>query len=286
MPTKRDYYEILGLAKSASKEEVKKAYRKMALKYHPDKNKASDAESKFKEINEAYEVLSNDQKKQAYDQHGHQAFDPSGGFGGFGGANQTGRSGPFTYTYTSNSQGGNPFGFDPSDFSDPFDIFSSFFGGGNPFNRGPQKPHYSIKINFLEAVNGIEKTIIHQGKNHTVKIPAGADNGTRIRFHDFDVSIDVLPHDLFKRDGYDVFIDHQISISTAVLGGAEEIETIDKPIKIKVKAGTQSHTMIRLKGQGIRHIRGQGRGDQYIRLIVTIPSSLSREERRLFQSLR
>ena len=284
MPSKRDYYEILGLAKGASKEEIKKAYRKMALKYHPDKNKQTDAETKFKEINEAYEVLSNDQKKQAYDQHGHQAFDPSSGFGGFGGASRTGRSGPFTYTYT--SKGGNPFGFDPNDFSDPFDIFSSFFGGGNPFNRGPQKPHYSIKINFMEAVHGVEKTIIHQGKNHTVKIPAGANNGTRIRFHDFDVSIDVLPHDVFKRDGYDVFIDHQISITTAVLGGAEEIEAIDKPIKIKIKPGTQSHTMIRLKGKGIKHIRGQGRGDQYIRLIVTIPSSLSREERRLFQKLK
>ncbi|MFC1653625.1 DnaJ C-terminal domain-containing protein [Patescibacteria group bacterium] len=280
MSTKRDYYDVLGVSKTSTKEEIKKAYRKLALKFHPDKNKEKNAEAKFKEINEAYEILSNDQKKQTYDQFGHTAFDPSSGFPG----GQGGRSGPFTYTHT--NQSGGPFNFGFGDFSDPFDIFESFFGGANPFSRGPQKPHYSIKVGFMEAARGVEKTIVHQGKTHSIKIPGGADNGTRIRFNDFDVSIDVLPHETFKRDGYDVFLDHEISISTAVLGGVEKVETINKPVKIKVRAGTQSHSMIRLKGQGINNLRGQGRGDQYIRLIITIPSSLSREQKKLFQKLK
>lgn len=279
MSTKRDFYDVLGVAKGATKDELKKAYRKMALKFHPDRNKEADAESKFKEVNEAYEILSNDQKRQAYDQFGHQAFDPSSGFGG--GAN-AGRSGPFTYTY---SGGGNPGNFGFGDFSDPFDIFESFFGGGNPFGRAQQKPHYSLRIGFMEAVNGTQKTIIHQGKSFNVKIPAGADNGTRIRFNEFDVSLDVLPHETFKRDGYDVFIDYAIKLTTAVLGGVAEVPSLEKPIKIKVRAGTQPNMMIRLQGQGIAHLRGSGRGDFYIRFIITIPSSLSREERKLYQKL-
>lgn len=287
MPNKRDYYDVLGVKKGATAAELKSAYRKKALEFHPDKNKSPDAEAKFKEVNEAYEVLSDAQKRQTYDQFGHAAFDPSagmGGFGGFGGAGgaSTGRAGPFTYTYTS---GSNPFA--SGDFSDPFEIFESFFGGANPFRRGPQKPHYSIKISFMEAVKGVEKTIVHQGTTHTVKIPAGADNGTRIRFSDFDVSIDVLPHDTFKRDGYDVFIDHNISISTAALGGTEEILTVDeKPLKIKIRPGTQPNTMLRLRGKGIPHVRGQGRGDQYIRLRITIPSPLSQEQKKLFEQLK
>jgi DnaJ-class molecular chaperone len=279
MSTKRDFYDVLGVTKTATKAELKQAYRKMALKFHPDRNKEADAESKFKEVNEAYEILSNDQKRQAYDQFGHQAFDPSSGFGG--GAN-AGRSGPFTYTYSS---GGNPGNFGFGDFSDPFDIFESFFGGGNPFGRAQQKPHYSLRIGFMEAVKGVQKTIVHQGKSYDVKIPAGADNGTRIRFNEFDVSIDVLPHETFKRDGYDVFVDYPIKLTTAVLGGVEEVPSLDKPIKIKVRAGTQPNMMIRLQEQGVKHLRGSGRGDLYIRFIVTIPSSLSREERKLYQKL-
>jgi DnaJ-class molecular chaperone len=123
---KRDFYEVLGVDKNASKADIKAAYRQQALAWHPDRNKAADAEEKFKEINEAYEVLSNDQKKSAYDQFGHAAFDPSSG--GFGGRTYTDQSGPFTYTW---SGGNNPFGsntdFDFGGFSNPFDIFEQFF---------------------------------------------------------------------------------------------------------------------------------------------------------------
>jgi len=284
MATKRDYYEVLGVDKSASADELKKAYRKKALEFHPDKNKASDAETKFKEVNEAYEVLSDTQKKQQYDQFGHAAFDPSSGFGGFGGGARTGKTGPFTYTYTTS---GNPFsGFGQGDFSDPFDIFESFFGGASPFRRGPQKPHYSIKISFMEAVEGVERTIVHQGKSHSVKIPPGADNGTRIRFNDFDVSVDVLPHDVFKRDGYDVFVDYDLPLITAVLGGTVEIPSLEgKDIRIKIRPGTQPGSMLRLRSKGVPHLQGSGKGDEYVRLVVKVPDNLNRDEKELYKKL-
>lgn len=288
MTTNRDYYDVLGVNKSSSAQELKTAYRKKALEYHPDKNKSKDAEAKFKEVNEAYEILSNQEKRQAYDQFGHAAFSQGGpggpgGFGGFGGA-RTGRAGPFTYTYTT---GGNPFqGTDFGGFSDPFEIFESFFGGASPFGRrGPAKPHYSLKIDLMDAYKGIEKTLVHQGKQHKIKIPPGADDGTRIRYSDFDVSIDVLPHNTFKRDGVDIIVNHEIPFTLASLGGTEEFPTLDGKVKLKIRAGTQPGSLIRLKGKGMPYLRGGNRGDQYIRLIVTIPKSLSRQQRDLLQKL-
>jgi len=283
MTTKRDYYEILGVDKSATESELKSAYRKLALKWHPDKNKDEGAESKFKEINEAYEVLSNPEKKAKYDQFGHAAFDPSAGFGG--GAGQTYRQGPFTYTY---STGG---GFEDlfrgqGGFSDPFDIFETFFGGANPFGRGfQQKPHYSISIDFMDSVNGIEKKLVHQGKEYKVKIPAGASDGTRIRYAEFDVSINVKPHDVFRREGYDIFSYHEIPLTLAVLGGNTQVDTLDGKLKLKVRPGTQPSTTIRLSGKGIKHLRGNRKGDHYIKLKVMLPEKLNRKTKKLFQEL-
>ncbi|MFH0942784.1 MAG: J domain-containing protein [Candidatus Beckwithbacteria bacterium] len=278
MTTKRDFYEVLGVSKTASAAELKKAYRQLALKYHPDRNKAADAAEKFKEISEAYEVLSNPEKKQTYDQYGHAAFDPSQGFGA--GGSQTYRQGPFTYTYTTGGAPGG--GFDFGGFSDPFEIFESFFGGGSPF-RQARIPRYGLTIDFMEAVKGCQRTLVHQGREYTIKIPAGADDGTRIRFNDFYVTIEVKPHSIFKRDGVDLFINQELSFSQAALGTIIEVPTVDGQLKLKVRPGTQPNTLVRLRGQGMPHLRGRGRGDQYVRLIIKVPEHLSRSQRQLLE---
>lgn len=283
----RDFYEILGVSKSATSAEIKRAYRKKALEHHPDRNKSTEAEAKFKEINEAYEVLSNPQKRQTYDQFGPSAFHPGSGFSGGGSPfSQTGRAGPFTYTYTT-SGGGNPFaGFDFGGFSDPFDIFESFFGGTTPFGRrGPAKPHYTLKISLEEAFKGTEKNLVHQGKSHKIKIPPGSSEGTRIRYSGFDVSIDVLPHNTFKRDGVDLFLDHKIPFTAAALGSLESIPTLEGKVQIKIRPGTQPGTLIRLRGQGMPHLQSRSRGDQYVRLVIDIPKSLSHEQKQLLEKL-
>lgn len=274
MVTKRDYYDILGVSRDASKEEIKKAYRKLALQWHPDKNESPEAEKKFKEINEAYEVLSDPKKRETYDQFGRAAFEPGAGFG---------FRGPFTYTYTYKT--GSPFeglGFDFGGFSDPFEIFEQFFGG-SPFRRGEQIPRYGLTLEFMEAVKGCEKEITLGGKKRKIKIPPGVDDGSRIKFADFYLTIDVKPHQTFRRDGYDLFVDHRISFAMAALGGITEVPTIDKPVKLRIKPGTQPGTLIRLRNKGVPYLRGRDRGDQYIRLIVEIPKKLSLKQKKLLE---
>lgn len=285
MSTKRDYYEILGVDKKASQADIKSAYRKMALKFHPDRNKEKDAEEKFKEINEAYQVLSDEKKRQTYDQFGHAAFDPASGMGGnpFSGGFQ---QGPFTYSYSTNgnpfsAQGGPASGWGNMDFDDPFEIFESIFGGG--FARAARRKRYSLTIDFMEAIKGTEKQVEIDGKKKKIKIPAGADDGTRIRFDDFDVTINVRTHERFKRDHYDLYLDQHIDFATAALGGKIEIPTIDSSLKMKVRAGTQSHTLIRLRGEGVPHVRGRGKGDLYVRIIVDVPEKLSRKQKDLLK---
>ena len=285
MPSKRDYYEILGVTKSASAAEIKSAYRKLALQWHPDKHKDDKkaAEDKFKEINEANQVLSDDKKKQAYDQFGHAAFD---GASGMGGNPFTGgfRSGPFTWSYS--STGGNPFeGFSGGDagFGDPFDIFEQFFGGGMGGFGRQRKPRYSLTVEFMEAIRGTEKTVVIQGKERKIKIPAGASEGTRIQFEDFEVTIDVRPDLRFSREGNDLFIEEEISFVTAILGGEVEVPTVNKPLKLKIKGGTQPNTLIRLRGEGAPHIQGRGKGDLYIRIKVMIPEKLNGRQRELLK---
>lgn len=279
MTIKRDPYDILGVPKNASVDEIKKAYRQKALEYHPDRNKASDAEAKFKEVNEAYEILNDPQKKQAYDQFGHSAFDPSSG-GPFSRSGQAG--GPYRYTYYTS---GSPSDF-AFDFSDPFDIFETFFGSTNPFRGKPQKPHYSIKVSFLDAALGAEKSLIHQGKQYKIKVPAGASDGTRIRFSDFDVSFNVEPHQQFQRDGYDIFIDYPISLTTAVLGGQIHVPSLEGgQISLKIRPGTQPGSIIRLSGKGVKHLNSNHHGDFYVKLRISIPNKLNRHQKRLFQEL-
>ena len=279
-----DYYDILGVAKGASDEEIKKAYRKLALQYHPDRNKTKEAEEKFKEVTKAYEVLSDAQKRQTYDQYGAAAFEQgAGGFGGqgpFGGfGQQGGQYGPFTYTYTTNGGGG---GFDFGGFSDPFEIFEQFFGGGFGQAR-PRRQVYSLTIDFMEAVKGAQKKVTINGKEQTIKIPAGVDTGSRIRFDEYDVVVQVSPHKKFSREGYDVVTEEEISFAQAILGMELEVETVEGNVKIKVPSGTQPNTVIRLRGKGIPHVRGSGKGDHYVRVKVSIPKHVTNHQKELLK---
>ena len=294
MATDRDYYEILGVSKTASDAELKAAYRKQALAWHPDRHQSDKktAEAKFKEINEAYEVLSDAQKKAAYDQYGHAAF--AQGFGGQGqpgqgpfGGGGTYRQGPFTYSYS--TSGGQGFDFSDFGFSDPFEIFEQFFGGGaSPFGgrRQVRKQVYSLQIDFMEAVHGVSKEVDIDGKRKTIKIPAGVDEGMRIRFDEFDVVVGVRPSDKFKRDGNDVYVDMELSCSDAALGTVIEVPTIGETVKLRVKPGVQPGTLMRLRGQGIPDVRGGGRGDEYVRLVVTVPTHINRRQKELLEELR
>lgn len=290
MAAKSDYYDILGINKSASANDIKAAYRKKAIEWHPDKHKDNkeEAEQKFKEINEAYQILSDPQKRQAYDQFGHQAFAPGGAASGFGGQNPFGGGGgfgPFTYTYKSTGNGGSP--FSSFDFGDPFEIFESFFGGGgSPFGRVQRKPRYSISIDFMDAVKGTVKEAEIEGKKRKIKIPPGVDDGSRIGFDDFILSINVKPHDVFERDGADVYINELIPFSLASLGGQIGVPTVDGDVKIRVRAGTKSGTMVRLRGKGIPFLRGRGKGDEYVKLVVAVPENLTRDQRRLINELK
>ena len=275
---------------------MRKAYRKQALEWHPDRNKSSTAEKKFKEINQAYEVLSDSEKRAAYDQFGHAAFQPGGfgaGAGPFaggptpGGQARTYRQGPFTYTYTTHGGGapdGMPFEGLGFDFSDPFEIFEQFFGGTAPFRRqAAQMPRYGLDLSFDEAVHGCEKGVNIDGKKMKIKIPAGVNDGSRIRFQNFYISIDVKPDPVFKRDGDDIIVDMIIPLSTVMLGGTVEVPTIDGDLKLRIRKGAQPGTMIRLRNKGVPHLRGRGRGDQYVRIQVQIPGKLSRKQKELIK---
>ncbi|MBI4080463.1 MAG: DnaJ domain-containing protein [Candidatus Levybacteria bacterium] len=288
MATTQDYYQLLGIAKTATPDEIKKAYRKLALQYHPDRNKTKEAEQKFKEINKAYEVLSDAQKKQTYDQYGHAAFEqagaggPGGPFGGFGGQQgpQGGQYGPFTYTYS--TQGGGQ-DFDFGGFSDPFEIFEQFFGGASPFGSRARRPMYSITLTFDEAVHGTEKQVTIEGKQQKIKIPPGVDSGSRIRFGEYDVLVDVMPDTRFHREGSDIVTEDEISYAQASLGTEIQVKTISGDVTLRIPSGTQPGTVFRLRGHGVPYIRGSGKGDHYVKIKVSIPKNLNKRQKELLE---
>lgn len=361
MAEKRDYYEVLGVAKEADKRTVKKAYRKLAKKYHPDRNKDADAEDKFKEVQEAYEVLSDEQKRSAYDQYG---FAGTQGFDGVGGG------------YT-----------DFGNFTDQFggslgDLLGGFFGesfggftqnGAGAGSRGSQPGsdlQVELNLKFEEAVFGVEKSIKYQrysecghcegtgsedGKTETcetckgkgqvvqiqrtilgsmqvastcptckgtgqmiknkckvcngkgveqkteefeIKVPAGIPDGVNLRFTnrgnaglnkggygDLFVSINVESHPVLERRGNDIYMDQIVDVTTAVLGGEIEVPTVHGNVIMKVPAGTQSEKVLRLKEKGGPKFQQDGNGDQYVRLLVEIPTKLSKEQKNLWEKL-
>ncbi len=356
MAEKRDYYEVLGVQKGASDDEIKKAYRKMAKQYHPDLNPDDKtAEAKFKEVGEAYEILSDKQKRARYDQFGHAGVDPSYG-GGQGGYQR----------YQQYDHG------DFGDFGDIFgDIFSGFGFGGATRTRNPNGPvkgndtQVRIQLTFMEAVKGCKKEIpiqrlercadcsgsgakpgtspetcpdcqgtgqvrvqqrspfgviqtskvcsrcsgkgkiindpcktcngmgrVRRSKKISVDIPAGIDNGQTFIVRgmgddgtnggpsgDLNVTVTVKEDPIFQRDGFDVWVDIPITYTQAVLGDEITVPTVDGKVSYNVPEGTQPGTTFRLRNKGIPYVNGRGRGDQYVRVTIEVPTNLSGKQK-------
>jgi DnaJ-class molecular chaperone len=283
MADSKDYYQLLGISKSANADEIKKAYRKLALQYHPDRNKGKEASEKFKEVNKAYEVLSDSQKRQTYDQFGAAAFEQGGssasGQSPFGG--QSGQYGPFRYSYTTDGSANQ--GFDFGGFTDPFEIFEQFFGGG--LGRTSRRSTYSLTISLDDAFSGTEKKVTINGKSQSIKIPKGVDSNSRIRFGDFDVIIQVATKKGFQREGADIFSEEEVSFSNAALGTEIPVTTLDGSVKLKIPSGTQPNTLMRLRAKGMPFVSSNGRGDQYVRIKVIVPKSLSKRAKDLLLEL-
>ncbi|MEM2963271.1 MAG: molecular chaperone DnaJ [Candidatus Anstonellales archaeon] len=353
---KRDYYEVLGIPKNASKEDIKKAYRKLALEYHPDRNKSPDAEEKFKEISEAYAVLSDDHKRAVYDQYGHAGFDQRFS------QEDIFRGVDFEEIFREFGFGR---GFD--------DIFSSFFGSQGRKRRADigADLQYDLEITLEEAAQGVKKKISFSrstlcsycegsgartkrdildcsscgGKGYVqsfrqigpfgnivttttcqrcrgegrevtfpcqkcngrgtlkkdedleVSIPKGIESGTHLRlsrlgefgkdgYGDLYITVYIKEHPLFKREGKDLYMDIPISFAQAGLGDIIQVPTIGGgKMKLKIPPGTQTHTFFRIKGEGMPELKGNRRGDLYVRVVVQTPTNLTSEEKEALRKL-
>jgi curved DNA-binding protein len=297
----KDYYDILGVNKKARDEEIKRAYRKLAMKYHPDRNpNKKEAEERFKEINEAYAVLSDQEKRKQYDTFGAEGFrqrftqeDIFRGFdfdeilsGLFGGRGRR--------EFRFGGRGGFDFG----------DFFSGQ-GGFQDTGRMPQKGEdilYELSISLEEAASGGEKRVSYRKNGRieevSVKIPKGIPTGKKLRLAgkgmqgrnggppgDLYLQISVREHPIFTREGEDLVVEKEVSFSEAVLGTTVEVPTLEGKKRVKVPPGTQSHTKMRLKGLGLPHFQREGRGDELIKVIIRVPKRVSEKSKKLIEEL-
>ncbi len=306
----KDYYKILGVSKDATQEEIKKAYRRLARKYHPDIRPGDkEAEEKFKEISEAYEVLSDPEKRKKYDQFGAywQQYQQSGGAAGgvswedflrqTAGAQQGGYR---VYTTTNLEDLGDLFGGEAPPFSD---FFEMLFGGGvrqRSRKRKGEDYQATLTISLEEAFHGTERTIAVQGEKIRVKIRPGIRDGQQLKISgkgapgyqggprgDLYITVKILPHARFRRQGDDLYVEVPVDLYTAVLGGEVMLTTIEgKKVKVKIPPGTQPGTTFKLRGLGMpKYRKSEQRGDLYVTVKVQIPTKLSDEERKLFEQL-
>jgi curved DNA-binding protein len=313
----KDYYKILGLNKSASADEIKKAYRKLAMQYHPDRNKGDKAaESKFKEISEAYAVLSDAEKRKQYDMFGSDGFQQrysqedifssfdfsdifrEFGFGNLGGGKRGRGSSIFNNIFSGAGQGAR--------YRAKADPFSSFYGGHGDRTRSlkGQDLVYELGVNLEDIAKTQEKTISYNlnGVTHQVKvkIPAGIGDGKKLRLAgkgqpapqggppgDLYVKIKILNHPVFQREGDDLYVNKEIKYSEAILGTQIEIPTIDgKRLNLKVPAGTQSGSKMRLRGQGLPKMAMGARGDTYVKIQVAVPKKLNKRQQAAIDELK
>jgi molecular chaperone DnaJ len=311
MPNKSDYYEILGVNKNASADEIKQAYKKLAKQHHPDMVSDKDkdaAEKRFKEINEAYQILNDPQKRKMYDQFGHAGVGqgPSGAGAGAG-FGQQGQWGPFTYSY-SNGNGENSFDF--GNGFDPFDVFEEFFGfrgfGRNASPRRGKNLYYEISLDFAEVVRGVEKEIRTEAGKAVIKIPVGVRNGTELRFAgkgmpgpnnipagDLFLSIRVKYPKEFMVEGDNIIMVREISFIQAAIGDVIEIPVVDPSnqqalgkAKLTIPAGTQPLTKFLVRGKGMPRLHGSGRGDVLVQVLVTIPKKLTKKQKELLEEFK
>ncbi len=309
MPGK-DYYSILGISRSASPNEIKKAYRKLALKYHPDQNKGDKAaEAKFKDISEAYAVLSDLEKKKNYDMFGAEGFqrnysqeDIFRGFDlgsvlrefGFGGG-----GGPFSQFF--GGTGGSRQHF----YQGKGSPFGSFSGHGQGFanNIKGMDLVYELPITLEEILQTTDKVLAYplNGRQEkvSVRVPAGISEGQKLRLKgkgnpspqggppgDLYIKVKVLDHPIFKRHNNNIYSRHEIKFSEAVLGTEIEVSTINqKKLKLKIPPGTQNNAKFRLKSYGLPNSKGNGRGDAYAEINIAVPKKLTKKQKALVQSL-
>ncbi|MGN1167413.1 MAG: DnaJ C-terminal domain-containing protein [Lachnospiraceae bacterium] len=303
MSTKRDYYDVLGVGRTADAGTIKKAYRKLAKKYHPDTNKGdANAEKLFKEVTEAYNVLSDPEKKKIYDRFGHEGLDPNG-FNTYGST----QGGAYHRTYTNPGESYQEFHFQ-GNMDDIFgDIFGDMFHRGHQsFRRKGEDCHTDISVSFDEAVFGCDKILTYSSPDQPgkqsikVHIPAGIDSGKSIRLKgkgmpgtgggepgDLFLRVNVLNKPGFERKGMDVYTTAFIPFTTAVFGGEVIVPTLTGNVACKIKEGTQSGTKIRLKGKGIVSMNEPSvYGDQYVTVQIQVPKDLCPEAKQKLKEFR
>ncbi len=283
----KDYYKILGVDKSASQDDIKKAFRKLAHEHHPDKNKGNEsASAKFKEASEAYSILGDEQKRKQYDTFGSAGAQFNPGQGGFGGGQGFGG---FDFSQFTGANG-QSFEFDLGD------IFSDFFGGGGRRPRRGATITVDIQLSFKDSIFGMKKEITVNKEKLIVTIPAGIENGQGLRVQgkgeegqggrgDLIVRIWVEKHPVFRKEGYNLIMELPLRLTTALLGGTMDIETLDGKIELKIPAGTTHHEILRVKNKGVPDERGN-RGDLLIVTEVKMPKKLSKNAQKLVEELK
>lgn len=269
----KDYYEILGVKKTATEAELKKAYRELAKKYHPDKNKGNkEAENRFKEISEAYAVLSDKDKREQYDRLGREAFGPGGAnpFAGFDFSEFMGAGG------RGRRAGGGGRRTTTVDFTDIFgDLFGAGRGGGG-FEAAPEpEMQAEVTIDFRDAVLGSTMSLQVGGESIKVKIPEGIREGQKIRVprrgQAIQLTVHVRPHPFFERRGDDIHIDLPVTVGEAIRGADVDAPTIHGPVRMRIPPGTPGGRVMRLSGKGVK--KKSGAGDHYSRIVVVVPQN-------------